>query len=616
MRVFVGLIWLGAPLWAQPCTSIPNFSPCDFSYEMNDAEASANPNPYASVALHAEFRSPRQKTYLMPGFWAGGKKLVVRFAPGEPGQWTYRVTSSIKRFDGQTGTFLATESPAAGYVRPANLHHWATLNSENTNLIKPHLWMGDTCFTFATISREAFDQMVNARAEQKFNHIRGLVLGWEAEKAWPAPDRPNHLHFAELDERLLYMNSKGITADLVLAGGHDALKKVLPSWQDREKFIRYLVARYSSMNVTWQGIHEWETYTDGRDLMKEIGLLLKKIDPFDHPRSSDSAVTASPLGGNQWMHYMAYGSANVELGAIEHQTIGVPFVQLRPGYEDSGAGKYGPADVTTDAFRRSLWNTTMNGQYPTFGNTGTYGAPGAAFSPRYLESPGARQMTAWFDFFSDTRHWELEPYFDVDGGRAMALEGIEYVVYVEKPGPVEVRIEKHGYDVRWFNPSTGEYTALKKYKGAQFAGEPPDRNHDWVLHISREGKKEGMLNSYKFDSREYPLQLQVPEQTLAKVPFEIAAPAGDSIETGKPLPYSVKLKRETRATRSMMYLWTGEVLTDGQGARVLGTGKEGTLTVPPEIVRKRPNVLSLRVTGMNANGKIYIYDKALKLGDR
>ena len=44
-------------------------------------------------------------------------------------------------------------------------------------------------------------------------------------------------------------------------------------------------------------------------------------------------------------------------------------------------------------------------------------------------------MTVWFDFFSDTRHWELEPYFDVDGGRALALEGIEYVVYVEKPGP-------------------------------------------------------------------------------------------------------------------------------------------------------------------------------------
>ena len=39
-------------------------------------------------------------------------------------------------------------------------------------------------------------------------------------------------------------------------------------------------------------------------------------------------------------------------------------------------------------------------------------------------------MTVWYDFFyNDTRYWELEPYYDVDGGRALALEDTEYVVY-------------------------------------------------------------------------------------------------------------------------------------------------------------------------------------------
>ena len=47
---------------------------------------------------------------------------------------------------------------------------------------------------------------------------------------------------------------------------------------------------------------------------------------------------------------------------------------------------------------RDLWNATMNGQYPAAGS-GEY-------------------MTAWFDFMSGNRYWELEPYFDVDGGRA------------------------------------------------------------------------------------------------------------------------------------------------------------------------------------------------------
>ena len=38
-------------------------------------------------------------------------------------------------------------------------------------------------------------------------------------------------------------------------------------------------------------------------------------------------------------------------------------------------------------------------------------------------------MSVWYDILLGTRHWELEPYFDVDGGRALALEDTEYLVY-------------------------------------------------------------------------------------------------------------------------------------------------------------------------------------------
>ncbi len=64
-------------------------------------------------------------------------------------------------------------------------------------------------------------------------------------------------------------------------------------------------------------------------------------------------------------------------------------------------------------------------------------------------------------------------------------------MYVEKPGPVEVVVEKHGYDVRWFNPVNGEFTVLKDFKGDRFAGEPPDRTHDWVLHSRAKERKRG-----------------------------------------------------------------------------------------------------------------------------
>src|SRR5437764_13537844 len=108
----------------------------------------------------------------------------------------------------------------------------------------------------------------------------------------------------------------------------------------------------------------------------------------------------------------------------------------------------------------------MNGQAVTYANTGS--------GPQYLNAAGAKQMTVWSDFFADTRYWELEPYFDVDGGRALALEDIEYVVYIEKPGPLELIVEKHGYDVYWVNAIDGEVTKAKKFSGDHFTGTPPD----------------------------------------------------------------------------------------------------------------------------------------------
>jgi hypothetical protein len=318
---------------------------------------------------------------------------------------------------------------------------------------------------------------------------------------------------------------------------------------------------------------------------------------------------------------MVHHSGENHLGAIEHQLHAMPFVNVGLAVEDSGAGKSRPLDVDADDFRKKLWNSTMDGSYPTFANTGTRAAAGASIDLRYLDSPGAAQMKIWRDFFSATRHWELEPYFDVDGGRALALEvphvaeeeieGIEYIVYVEKPGPVEIVLQRHNYDVFWVNPITGQRLKQKDFRGDRFKAQPPDTGHDWILHISREGKKEGMLRSYKFET--HPILLQEVEQSPQRIPYEIAEPPGDALAVGKPVRLTAKITRETRATRSMMWLWTGEVSTEGQGYRVLGTGNGREATIPSGLTARYPAILNLRLTGMNANGKIYFVDRIYRL---
>ena len=566
------LLVLWVPVFAQtPCEGTPAYSPCELTFDLSAADLAAHPNPYVSADLHAEFRSPHFKTYLMPAFWDGGRKLIIRFTPTESGQWTYRTTSNLPAFDGKEGAFNAAASDFPGYVNAANFHHWATDNK------KPHLWMGYIADRFPFSGQAEFDQQLNDAAQNKFTHFRGSILGGAADRGrvYLAADKPNTAYFDELDRRVLAIHKRGLTIDLILASNPDYVTSLFPDWQSRERFIRYIVARYAPFNVTWQGLEEFEDYTNGRPLLKELGLNLKKLDPYQHPRSSNAKVSSSPLLPDGWMNFVIEATTDDVIGSVEHQLYQVPFVGV------------------TDA--RHLWSGTMDGQYPEF------------------HGENAAVCKYWFDFIADTRHWELEPYFDVDGGRAVALEDVEYVAYIEHPGPpVEVSVEKHSYDVAWFNPATGEALEQKKYKGEHYTGEAPDKSHPWVLLIAREGRKESMLKSYKFDSREVPLVQEV-EASPQKVPYAIVEPSGNTLQAGQPVRFSAKITRETRATRSMMFLWTGEVAADGQSARVLGTGSPGAFVIPPAIALNFPAVLSVHLTALNANGKAYSADRVFQL---
>ena len=74
---------LGAQTVCQPVLS---YSPCEIVFELDAAEAKLHPNPYWSVDLRAEVRSPRFKTYQAHAYYDGGNRMVIRFSPTEPGR--------------------------------------------------------------------------------------------------------------------------------------------------------------------------------------------------------------------------------------------------------------------------------------------------------------------------------------------------------------------------------------------------------------------------------------------------------------------------------------------------------------------------------------------------
>lgn len=535
------------------CPDTPVYSPCNIVFELNDAEAKEHPEPWKSVQLHAEVKSPRFRTFIANAFWDGGRKLVVRVTPTDDGNWELRLTSNLSRFDKQTVQFNALVSEAPGFIQKANVHHWKYSGSQ-----KAHLWLGTELWDLATAADEAFDSVKAQRA----THVRTLF-----EPVWP----PDPARFQTFESRVARLNADGIIVDVVMAGPNGALTKALPDYAAREKYFRYALSRLAPLNVTWELVKDWETYPEARTLLKDLGALVQKLDPYNHPRSAYPLRSTSAFLRDGWMTHLLCNGEEPAIPSVEHQVYSMPVITV---------GKRMGTKV--------LWNAITAGSYLGY---------------------GATKVIA--DVLEKMRYWELEPYFDVSNGRAVALVGTEYLLFVERPGIVEVEVEKHGYDIAWIDAATGDVTPMKEYKGEHFISDPPSKDKDWLLHISREGRKEGMLKSYKFESQ--PNMMQEAEVDPKRVPFTIDIKDNADLKADTPIPFTISITRDTRATRFMQYLITADVPTEMQGMRVVSTSDKGTLMLPSALAVKYPAVLNLRVSAVNANGKLYYIDRIVRL---
>lgn len=552
------------------CPPVPRYSPCDIVFEVPGAD------PAKTGELKAEFRSPHHDTALVNAVWDGGSKWFVRYTPSEEGEYTFRVSGSAPQWNGKEGHFTATGNAKKGWLRAANLHHFAYVEGVT---LSPHLWMGGVVPGFTQMDSVRWKSLIDTRAAQHFNHLGVTLVDESTAAAFKSPE-----FFRAAEEKIRYANDRGIIVDIAFFGPNGLMVRLLPTGEERRRWLAYAISRLAAFDVTWQGLEGYETYETGASLLKEIADSLAVLDPYKHTRSTRAQVTSAALADSGWLRYRSYQTDNDQISAVEQQSFQYPAVN-----------NFGAGAKNADQFRRRLWNSTASGQYP---------------ATEVPDEASANQMKVWYEFMQTTRHWELEPFFDIENGRGLALEGVEYIVYVEKPGPVTVNVEKQGYDIEWLNPVTGERTKVKeKGKNEVVTFTPPDLSHDWVLHISKEGRKASMLRSYKFDSADPPLELQVPEGNPEKIPFEIVEPASDAISLGAPVRFAVKLKRQTKTLQRMMYEWTGEVTVSERGYRVIATGPEGVFEIPANIAAEFPAALHVKVTAMNGRGKVYVLDR-------
>lgn len=574
----------------EACESVPVYDPCEISVEISASDAAKHSNPYASVTLRAEFRSPKGgRTKVMPAFWDGGNRFVLRFSPDFEGRWDFRLISNIEALDKQTGSFQAMPARTPGFIEVFNVRYFKYPLS-NT----PHYWLGAAMLGLGTVPWETFQAVADARAEENFTHMRASVLGPpdNAAQVFKEPEEPWIEYFRELDRRIAYLHGLGFVTDLVLANSGEELERLFPRLRQRDRYVRYVCARYAAFSVTWQGLLEWESHESASKLLEQLAASLEKHDPYSHPKSTGATVSSAPLAQDRWQDYIIQNRVDPALSSIEYEMQRAPFV-------NTGVG----AGANADAARRQAWNAAIRGHYVTFSG-----------SENDAESPGASQMALLQQFFAQSRYFDLQPHYRVVGGAALALQrvprgaekaiGIEYIVYAERPGLIELVMPKHGYSVSWYNPSDGTWLdQKKKFKGDRFRSRTPDDDRDWVLYLRREGKKQGYNKSFFLESKAP--RIREVEHSPSELPFEIQLPSGNEVQAGREHEFNATLRKSTIAAKRMLWLWTGEVAGAGRGARVLGTVQSGSFAVPSGLARSYPATLSVRLVGLDGAGRLF-----------
>ena len=223
-------------------------------------------------------------------------------------------------------------------------------------------------------------------------------------------------------------------------------------------------------------------------------------------------------------------------------------------------------------------------------------------------------MARLWQFFSQSRYFDLQPHYRVVGGAALGLQrvprwaekaiGIEYIVYAEKPGVIELVMPKHEYRVSWYDPSDGSWLdQKKKFKGDRYRSRTPDDDRDWVLYLRREGKKQGYNKSFILESKAP--RFREVDYSPTELPFEIQLPSGNEIQAGMEHEFNATLTKNTVAAKRMLWLWRGEVAGSNRGMRVLGTSQSGRFAIPDGLASSYPATLSVRLTGIDGAGRLF-----------
>ncbi len=508
----------------EQLTSVGRYEPFEVTIKAPGAGGS---RPYRDASLKGVFKGPT-KTIEIEGFWDGEDIWKVRMAPTETGQWSYQITGSNAVFN-RSGTFTCTAGTSRGFIRPNPVRPYSFMHDDGT----PWLWKGDTNwrgFTSLLPYDGRWKEIVDLRAAQGYTAMQSIVVSyinglgfWKNEggtcfvENTDAKDynqlNPGYFHW--IDKRIDYALSKGIVPVILFTWAQEYVNFSPDQW---EKYVRYLVARFSSKNVIWVLCGEYNEmpndYNRPTSEFADWGQMVKKYDPYDHPITlhPTGRTSSAEFGSSAWMDVVMQQTPYFARDIQRDRVHSKPVVNGEPRYmypdEDNAESRHG------------LWEIVTSGGYYTNGFFTTYAPDKGGYDPAAM--PEEQRWVTFLNKLMDRLPIaEMEPHPEwTSAGQLLAKPGAEYLAYSRSGGAVTIDLSKvsGSLPVEWLDPRAGVSQSAGTVTGGAKQSFTPPFSGDWALHIGSGLRSDDVAPNA-------PQALQSTARTMYSITLSWSAPA-------------------------------------------------------------------------------------------
>ena len=464
-------------------------------------------NPYTDVTLDVTYKRPDGSTIDFWGFHDGGITWRIRFMPDQVGKWEYEAIFSDGA-PGISGTFNCVDSEVPGALSEDELNPlWFGFKGGNHCLIRS-LHVGDGFFASNcpdSRRREFLDwaqaqgyNMLSIASHYLNRNSPGRGQGWDTPALWPL----DASEYGKLERILNDLSDRRIMV-FPFAGFFGRMSTFPTDHSHQEHYIRYVLARLGSywnilFNVAGPEslLRPKDYHNMSKSDINRLGDLIRSLDVFGHPISVHNRTGDDVFKDADWLSYgTLQGPKVTDLSKLSanllknHHSSKPLYAQETLWSGNKNHPDYADTELRKNAFVIMMSAAALNFSDNGGPNPGDMGDSSSGFTGT-MELPDRRQyrhdiIKKVWDFFETIPFYRMEPRQDlVSAGYCLAEEGVQYLVYLDSGGSVDVAVGSGAYSLQWIN---AQNTSDRRDGGSTSDGEnlaAPDDGDDWLLYLT------------------------------------------------------------------------------------------------------------------------------------